>query len=261
MQIAHIVPRNYSHLLSVRTMVMCLAQFVLSDEDYADEYADFEGHAHVIMDNGLAEEGRPLGPDKLAQAIELVHPSEVVLPDFIEPAANIGAAEKTLQHEGFMKAVDQFGVKLMYVPHGDTLDAWVENLRAAERLPVMPDSIGISKFHDRIHPNNAVYGRGLMGLITRGFFPNAAIHYLGLSLPINEMVYMAFGRSCDTCIATMMAYNNIKLAAPTSLYRPDVVGYKHDAVLTDQQIRLAWHNMDELDEAARHQSFGRFLNG
>lgn len=261
MQIAHIVPRTHTNLLLGRQVAMCLAQFVLTDDIYAGDYATRSDDCWLIMDNGLAEDGRPVGPDKLLEASLKVSPSEIVLPDFMEPAANIKAAAQTLQHEEFMHHVRNKAIKLMYVPHGDTLWTWIDNLSAITKFGVLPDSIGISKFHDQIHPQSGVYGRGLLGCIVRGMFPEMPIHYLGLSMPSAEITAMTFGRSCDTCVATMSAYRNLKFRPDGLLYRPGDVGYVHDAVLTRKQLETARHNMKVLDELANFATTRSLLNG
>jgi hypothetical protein len=240
---------------------MCLAQFVLSDDKYAADYLAFGEDSWLIMDNGLAEDGKPQGPDKLLEAGLRVCPSEIVLPDFLDPAANIKAAAQTLQHEGLMTFVRDRVIQLMYVPHGEHLWQWIDNLRAITKFETMPDSVGISKFHNEIHPSAAVYGRGVLGCLVRGLFPEMPIHYLGLSLTTLELGRMAFGRSCDTSVATMSAYRGLRFGGDGLLYRPADVEYKHDATLNRKQYNDALHNMNVMDEIASFNGARTMLNG
>lgn len=260
MQVVHIMPRHLTHLIDNRTMALCLAQFVLSDDEYAEYYAEYasRGETWLIMDNGLAEEGKPLNPDQLLEAAKLVHPQEIVLPDYIEPDRNVKAATATMEHEPFMRFVNDYGIHLMYVPHGRSVSEWMDNLTAA---PQFFDSIGISKFHDRIHPQSAVYGRGPLGLLARGLFPETPLHYLGLGLPPAELQFMAFGRSCDTGVAAMYGLSNIRLSHFGTLFRPERLEYVHEATCSTRHEAVIVRNMGALDQIARNGGAHQWLNG
>lgn len=264
MLVVHIMPSMLTHLATNRRMALCLAQFVLSDDEYAEQYEKYASTSRnwLIMDNGLAEDGKPLNPDALLEAAKRVHPQEIVLPDYIDPEKNVSAASLTLQHEAFMQYVNMRSVHLMYVPHGSNLWEWFENLRVVTKFGRLPDSIGISKFHDRIHPQSEVYGRGPLGMIARAIFPDKPIHYLGLGLPPSELQFLPYGRSCDTASAALYAYAGIKLSPEGALFRGDRITYKHDAIFKMRDEAIVLHNMSVMDAIAERQEHtSLWLNG
>jgi hypothetical protein len=231
---------------------MCLAQFVMAEEEYADAYRDLSvgTRTHLIMDNGLAEEGTPLKVADLGKAIPRCEPSEVVLPDYLDPTANIKAAHYAL-HEApdFLGIVDGYGIELMYVPHGNTIHEYAANVTALHKFDRLPDSFGISKFHDKTHILSHIFGRGPLAMLVKAYFPDKPIHYLGLGGPIQELRMLPNGRSCDTCYAYMAAAHDLKLD-PAMLFRPPVVDYEHSATLNHKQILLFNANVGTLDKAA-----------
>ncbi len=160
-----------------------------------------------------------------------------------------------------MELVRRYAIKLMYVPHGDDVRTWMANLMAMSQFDRLPDSIGISKFHDRIHPMSAVYGRGALGAIARGLFPELPIHYLGLGLPPMELQFMLFGRSCDTSVAAMYAYHNLRLSTHGTLFRNEDVEFKFDAQFDLPAERRLLHNMRILNRLAQQEGDTPWLNG
>lgn len=252
MKIAHIMPKSLTHLATGRSVALCLAQFVLADEEYAAAYRAYASKDSnwLIMDNGLAEDGKPLNPDMLLQAATKVQPQEIVLPDYTDPVKNIQAVEATMQHEAFVSFVNDHCTSLMYVPHGDTLWQWFDNLRVVIRFERMPDSIGISKFHSLVHPQAAVYGRGPLGILARGLFPDKPLHYLGLSLPPIELKFMPYARSCDTCVASMYGLYGLRLSEHGTLVRPNHVQFDFDATFDNVQLRATQHNIMVMETLA-----------
>lgn len=246
-----------------QSLAMCLAQFVLSDKEYAEAWSNYARAAGkwLILDNGLAEHGKPLSPDLLLEAAKLVRPQEIVIPDLLDPAQNAKLAAATLEYEPLIRFVDRYSTRLMYVPHGVTMTQWIGNLTAAVHFSRPPDSLGISKFHDRIHPLSAVYGRGPLGAIARGLFPDLPLHYLGLGLPPMEMKYMLFGRSCDTCVASMYAYRGLTLASDGTLFRAENVDFKFDAEFDIRAERRVMTNMRVLNRIAGQEGDTPWLNG
>lgn len=233
-------------------MAMCLAQFVLSDDEYAEHWKNYAMTTGkwLIMDNALAEEGRPVAPDQLLEAAKRVRPQEIVIPDLLDPEQNVKLASQFLQYPPIIEFIRTYGTRLMYVPHGSDLRQWMGNLMAMTSFDRIPDSIGISKFHDRIHPNSAVYGRGPLGAIARGLFPEHPLHYLGLGLPPLELKYMLFGRSCDTSVAAMYAYHGLQLAHDGTLFRAENVEFDFEAQFDVRAERRVIHNMNVLNNLA-----------
>lgn len=253
MRIAHIIPKNYEMLNEI-TVSMCLAQIVAKDSEYARHYQEFSERldTHLIMDNGLAEDGKPVDVDTLLYAAQRVVPNVVVLPDVLDPKDNIAVAQRALEHEGFIKFAVEHGVRLMYVPHGDSLAEWTGNLLRMPKHPKynFPNCVGISKFHSTIHPLGSVYGRGPLGTIAHGTYPDMDIHYLGLSLPPIELLHMEHGQTCDTCLAAMSASQGIKLSSFGSLLRPDTVEFDCEVVLNEHQVAIAGKNIETLNAIA-----------
>jgi hypothetical protein len=237
-----------SELIANRSIALCLAQFVLSDEDYRRFYKGRKSSMYLILDNGLAEDGQPLSMGNLLDAVCHVWPNELVLPDFVDPCQNLEAYADAAHNASLARLIDK-GLRIMFVPHGRTFGEWKLNLLEALEVFV-PHSIGISKFHSTIGPQAETFGRGMMGTYASCHAPDAEIHYLGLSLPPTELMYLQQGRSCDTCLATMSAYHDISFTGAGMLYRPEYVQYEHNAVLSVQAEARAVHNMTILDELA-----------
>lgn len=246
MEMCHIVPGLNTSLIKGRPYAMCLAQFVIASDEYAEAYAGLGEDTHLIMDNGLAEEGAPLRVAALTRAAVRCSPDEVVLPDYLDTNENIAAAAFALQDEEFLGVIDDTGVRLMFVPHGDTLDEYAANIRSITFFDRQPDSFGISKFHDKMHPLAYIFGRAPLAMLVKAYFPDKPLHYLGLGGPVQELRVLPNGRSCDTAYAYMAAAHNLRLAAST-LFRPAQVSYVHDATLTEAQVALCKYNMRLLD--------------
>lgn len=258
MKVAHIVPGLNTEFLGFHKYAMCLAQFVLADDEYAQAYSRLPTDTHVIMDNGLAEEGQPLKVAQLAEAVLKCVPDEVVLPDYIDPDENIKAARFALGNEEFLSAVQKVDAQLMFVPHGSTMHEYVANVSALTTFDRLPDSFGISKFHDKMHPLAYYLGRAPLALVVKAFFPNKPLHYLGLGGPLNELRVLPFGRTVDTCYAYMAAANDITLHHQM-FYRPKAVEYNHQAVLDPSrgQVKLFEANCAAIDAVA--EGAGRWL--
>lgn len=250
MQMCHIVPGLNTEHIAGRPYAMCLAQFIISDANYAEAYIDLPASTHVIMDNGLAEDGKPLKVSRLAEAAALCRPSEVVLPDFIDTTENIAAATFAMQDDKFMSTIDDIGAQLMFVPHGNTLSEYAANVKTVAMFDRLPDSFGISKFHDKMHPLAHIFGRAPLAFLVKAYFPDKPLHYLGLGGPVQELRMLPNGRSCDTCYAFMAAANGFKLKQ-SMLFRPKQVEYDHSATLTPAQVDLFFANMSVLDEMVK----------
>lgn len=249
MKMCHIVPGSATELIK-GPYAMCLAQFIRSDVEYADAYSKLPSSVHLIMDNGLAEDGKPLGLQSLAGAVLDCIPSELVLPDHLDPADNFKAVHEAMSNQDFLDIIDERGIKLMYVPHGRSFLDYADNVRCIMALDRKPDSFGISKFHDRIHPLSHIFGRAPLALLVKAYFPDKPIHYLGLGGPVQELRMLPNGRSCDTVYAFMAAAHDIPIHHQM-MYRPKEVHYDHQAELSVGQVELFWKNTAVLDVLAK----------
>lgn len=100
---------------------MVLAQYVLSDSNYAAYYKNLSKHDHFIMlDNGAAENGHSIGIENVVKAADMIGGvDEIVMPDVLdEMRATVAAtfAARPFVPER-MRAV---------VPQGKTWEEWTE---------------------------------------------------------------------------------------------------------------------------------------
>lgn len=177
LKIAEIVPVSCLEMTSAYQYHMCLAHLVGLDNDESKKYTDFyrrmsdEGR-YVLMDNGAAE-GSQLDFASLIKKYELIHPTEIVLPDaLLDSEETVG---RTVTFYRIYKEMIK-DYKLMVVPQGRTFDEWCKC--AVDLLSKVPvDTVGVSKFleMDTGEPNIRVRACEFL----RNF--DVEIHLLGCS--------------------------------------------------------------------------------
>lgn len=98
-----------------------LAQYVLSDPEYAAYYRLHHSKGDfVILDNGAAE-GGPLPVQNLVQAAELVHADEVIVPDVLRNREKTEA----LVREAINEIPNYY--RLMIVPQAEMPISWMQS--------------------------------------------------------------------------------------------------------------------------------------
>lgn len=210
---AHIVPVSGLHLLDSKKYLMCLAQLVLDNKEYARYYANRAkmSNTYVLMDNGAAE-GDQLSMDDLIRACRIIEPDEIVLPDTLYDADD--TLNKFNNSLSYFKTDMRLPYKIMAVPQGATFEDWK---RCAEEMvkDIRVDTLGISKFihifsgNDNIRYDAAEYIECLMNKYKRY---NLEVHLLGCSEPlcvVNKIFdRFNFVRGCDSALAYIYAQNN-----------------------------------------------------
>lgn len=124
-----IVPQKHLDLIRNDAMHMVLAQEFGEPgmEAYTHFYTEeIKYHAYTILDNGAAE-GKPMPIEDIVKKAELLHASEIVLPDAYMDS------EKTLQWhsealgylQSYYGSYQEIPFNLMIVPQGKTNDEWI----------------------------------------------------------------------------------------------------------------------------------------
>lgn len=156
LKVAEIVPVSCLEETSANQYHMCLAHLVSGSDIRSTLYRSFfkcrvkEGK-YVLMDNGAAENSQ-LDFDGLLEAYELVHPTEIILPDVLcDGKATI---ERTCGfYDRFSNHISDYN--LMVVPQGNNFDEWCECAR--ELLYEIPaTTVGVSKFLEMITNDNTI---------------------------------------------------------------------------------------------------------
>lgn len=119
---------------------MSLAQLIGVDAAYTEWYQNqVNSNKFVIMDNGAAEGEAPIAEELLIK-YEILHPSEMVLPDTIFDMDD--TIEKGLRA---LQVLDRkVDCTFMAVPQGQTFEEWVDCARVMLFWPI--ETIGVSKF-------------------------------------------------------------------------------------------------------------------
>lgn len=125
MKVATILPQNFLSMVETDSYHMCLAHLI--EAAGMEAYTDFfKRHAaipnnYVIMDNGLIE-GNPRPIEELVAKAERLGAQELILPDvFRNSHATLKAVDQAFEY--IIK--NNICIKLMAVPQGRTLNAWL----------------------------------------------------------------------------------------------------------------------------------------
>lgn len=140
-EVAQIVPVSHLSDIAGNRYHMCLAHLALQDERYAKFYRSMsDAGKYVMMDNGAAEDSQLTNED-LVKAYNIIHPSEMVLPDTLLDGFDTVRKTVAFLHE----YADRLDCNFMAVPQGRTFDVWRSCAATLAQLPRV-SSIGISKF-------------------------------------------------------------------------------------------------------------------
>jgi hypothetical protein len=130
---------------------------VLQNKEYAKFYRKVsENGEFVILDNSVIELGHPMLPSELSRAVEVVHPSEMVMADFPgKPeetytwAEQYGPVFKARYPKMRLMTVPQVDPDHEYAPGvSNSVIDWLASLRELSSLQCV-DTIGIPKFLGR----------------------------------------------------------------------------------------------------------------
>ncbi len=261
MKIVPIPPKTMFHeVCEQQPMQFALCHEVLQDSEYADMYASISDTHHVILDNGAFEMGTSDLTDNLLRAIELINPTEVVLPD------RMFMADETLKMTEKFLSIHQYGAlenrNLAGVAHGRN---YSEFLMCATELA----NLGINVL--MIPKDYEAWSGGRSVLVAMVQHLNLPIHLLGMEQDVlahTKYATLDHVRSMDTVKPFTWALSNERFPAavyekhsnkvlsepfyPTNIRRP------HDyfnVSMTPEQRSQAINNLWqwELNAACRLQ--------
>jgi hypothetical protein len=184
-----------------------------------DEYGQLFGKtfrkknpsSYIILDNSMIELGHPCSTEDILDAVSIVEPNAVVLPDYAHDC------ERTIEEStSAYKAWRSHGINtFMCVAQGNTEEEYVKCATALVDLTGV-DVIGIprnavSKLHSRFRLTCSIYAA------TRRLIPE--IHLLGFSDDVMDDITCAslpFVRGIDSTTPLRAGLDNVWLASPHS---------------------------------------------
>ncbi len=178
---------------------MVLAPDILRDEEYRSYYIERISKGDtVILDNGIAE-AVSLTVDQLDEAIDILHPTYVVLQDII--FGGKASLDRSFRHLAHVKETFP-NQKVMAVPHYDEKEAqaanqvrmFLEGLKAFIDSPDI-DALGISKYATKPFGSRASIIR-MMNNQKGKFHSHKPIHLLGLSHQDGAMEPILYNSFC-----------------------------------------------------------------
>lgn len=177
------------------------------------------GH-FIILDNGAYELGAAMDPNQYMEIVQLLEPSEIVLPDVLQDGKRSIAGAKIFM-DTFHRELENYrnrGGQLMAVVQADStksgdinMDEIAEQLEIYERMDIR--TIGIPKHFG----NKRVFGR--VGFATqleklrgpRGYYKDVFDwHFLGISCvpEITELAKFSWVRGLDSAVPFVYALAN-----------------------------------------------------
>lgn len=177
------------------------------------------GH-FIILDNGAYELGAAMDPNQYMEIVQLLEPSEIVLPDVLQDGKRSIAGAKIFM-DTFHRELENYrnrGGQLMAVVQADStksgdinMDEIAEQLEIYERMDIR--TIGIPKHFG----NKRVFGR--VGFATqleklrgpRGYYKDMFDwHFLGISCvpEITELAKFSWVRGLDSAVPFVYALAN-----------------------------------------------------
>jgi len=242
--------------------LMALPSMADADPGYADLYSNLgRNGAWVRLDNGVSEDKRPLAVYEFQAYIDLVGPSEIILPDYLGDAESTRAA-------AFVYSVRYQGAqRLMAVPQGKTLDEYVDCAFYFAGLPQI-GTIGVSKYLPKYC--GATRREFLERIRDAGLHNRTSLqwHLLGLAESLRELADLAMDfpwiRGIDTCypvLASMMGKSIINdrtiVTSPKGFEHAGPYEYWPVKQQTETLWELLHDNLTHFALAAR----GRQFNG
>jgi hypothetical protein len=196
MKIAHIAPTKVLPLLNYNDddFHLCLVDRVLADREYAKFYYNRPERSFLIMDVPAFEErGSVTRIDDIRNALSLVQPDEIVLPDKIEGTGpeNVELA-RIAAHE-----LEFWDIPFMAVPHGTNRD---EYFRCAFDMTRIPGVRTLGVYEETLESIKT--SRIEVFTVLKQSFPNIAIHLLGCLEDLVDIQMTSVreqARSMDTC--------------------------------------------------------------
>jgi len=245
MKVAPIAPFEFlKHLDGLNVSIhMALAQKVFTDTYYWSFYRVHGqmGGAHVIMDNGAAEDER-LSLERLMVAANRIMPDEIVLPDVLKDSDRTIAAST---HKDVLRQIPPR--HRMIVPQGVEPEEWMSCLQTLHSLlDGLYVSIGVPKHFNEVSPHART--RFVQQIRADPTYDFAHIHLLGMHMtPAKELHYLKpvlqgrMVRSIDTAAPLAYAQAGVKVLEADQKYSIDWEAHA--------EVQLFIDNMHDLMEA------------
>jgi hypothetical protein len=208
---------------------LVVADRVLDNEKYLEFYRGrIRDKNYVIMDTPAFELEASFPADAMVEAVELLNPTEIVIPDDMDSAeATVTLAKDTIRLLRHRPGVKRY----MVVPHGKDVEQYV---RCAKKLADVAGqnmvAIGIQEEIPEL------YGMTRAALITRLHveIPRSYFHYLGADDQLRDLVDRNFLntrvgmhlRSCDTAKLVVYGLNGIIVQKLTTAVKQPYPGRK-----------------------------------
>ena len=262
MKLCNIAPAGHLRELTGQDdMHLILAHWVLNNKEYAAYYRErSEAGDYIILDNAAHEYKQSIAVELIIAAGDIVHPSEIVLPDVMRDA------QKTIEAtvEAFSPLREHFGngMKYMAVAHGKTEKEWLECLRRQMQLPI--DCIGIPRVYADDFGSWALAVDNTID-VSVDTDKEIDIHLLGSPHDITRLVEVAYKfpgsvRSSDSSKHIGYAINCRTLEVPLNPQQRNANSRPHNFLtyeMSPLQLEMAKYNMKVLREAIEDASNGR----
>lgn len=255
-RLAHILPSAYlSHLQTeLKPFHLVLAHQVLKDDHYRAFYTQRrQAGDYILLDNSAFELGEAIDDDSLLQAIDMLQPHEVVLPDALGDATK--TYERVLAFLARHRSLLARGVRFMAVPHGRDLNDYMANYRLLDSLSGV-HTLGIGTIYNKRLETAIQPGRRRIfaALQHAGVLSNKAHHLLGLGdsghLELQVLKRYSQIRSCDSSAAYMQARHGQALQHRSPYNKVADKINLHDTFQTSL-LKPLLHNMRILQEASQ----------
>lgn len=211
MQTVNIYPLLNTNRIYEQEISMALTHLVEKYPGYAECFRKY--HGYKILDNSLIEVGSAMSLKRVLYAACLIDADEIILPDvFKDGPGTIKSVQESLE---FLATHAYKERKLMAVCQGATRQEFIDCFYELNRMKEI-DVIGIPKV------TSIQFDTGRKGLEYLWTLSDCKkeIHLLGLHNSFSELTQYKDTskiRSCDTCLASLLAYENVSSNTPRQL--------------------------------------------
>lgn len=258
MKVAHIVPTTYLEEVESKftpDFYMALAHQAIADSSYANFFSRKKKEGkHVLLDNSAFEFGGAIDDEVLINAINLISPTEFILPDVL-----FDGTETLRRTYSFVEKYEDMNIKYMAVPQGKTMEQWLDSYKKLCLVPSI-SSIGIGAIyakHDVFNVGKSyISGREyiLENLMSSEILDQTKEHHLlGLGssghLEIERLKKYGLIRSTDSSAAFVHGSHGKKFKKGEP-YQKISAKIDFDQPFIEDNIEHIYHNIQILNESA-----------
>lgn len=235
MKFSVVAPPQQPQFALLGDIYLCQAAWVLQYPEYAKQYAEISDKGgFVILDWQHVGTDAPavgLTFDDLWQAIDLVGPCEVVIPDVLCHRDETVANAKTFLHTNFERLLDE-GISTMFVPQGLEYREWqqcLDDITGDKFCSDVVGCIGIPKVLD----SDPFTRTRAAGIVPRKY----DVHLLGIWGGVNSIQRPDYDvRSIDTSLPVAAAQAGVFLGDQLDTKYQLRIG--EDALMADEGLVL-----------------------